>query len=83
MAAKGWGVNALQHPASVLFTVTLNFVPHVQDFLGDLRQAVEQVQKEPPSKKKGTAQIYGSVQAVPEGPIEHLLNIFTDMSLEP
>ncbi|CAF2252850.1 unnamed protein product [Brassica napus] len=43
MSSKGWHLNALQRPNSIHICVTLQHVPVVDDFLQDLREAVETV----------------------------------------
>jgi sphinganine-1-phosphate aldolase len=84
MTAKGWHLNSLQNPASIHVCVTLNVVPHAEEFLQDLRQAVEDVEKEDPEEsKKGTAGIYGMSVSIPEGPVNDLLRVWIDLFLEP
>ena len=83
--AYGWSLNDLQHPACVHLCVTLQVAPHAAEFVRDLRRSVEFVrgQTKEDGAKQGTAGIYGTVGSVPTGPVEHLLNIFTDETLAP
>jgi glutamate/tyrosine decarboxylase-like PLP-dependent enzyme len=84
MSAKGWHLNSLQNPPSIHLCVTLNVVPHTKEFLRDLRQAVEDVEKEDPEEsKKGSAGIYGMSVSIPEGPVNDLLRVWLDLFLEP
>jgi hypothetical protein len=64
--------------------MTLPMTSKVAIFLRDLHTAVAHVTKEgEQGKTKGTAGIYGAVGALPDGPVECVLNAFTDMTLTP
>lgn len=84
MSASGWALNELQSPASVHVCVTLSMVSKVAIFLRDLKTAVSQVRSEgTKGQSLGTAGIYGAVGSLPEGPVECVLNAFTDLTLAP
>lgn len=84
MAKKGWCLNDLQLPACIHLCVTLNVVPRVDTFLQELAEAVDEVRAQGPVvKKKGNAKVYGMVGSVPEGPVNQILRIFTDLTLTP
>jgi sphinganine-1-phosphate aldolase len=84
MSKRGWHLNDLQHPPCMHICITLNVVPMVQQFLDDLSESVHAVRKEGTSgKKKGSAAMYGSVGGIPEGPVNQILEIYTDLTLTP
>jgi sphinganine-1-phosphate aldolase len=84
MTRKGWCLNDLQLPACIHLCVTLNVVPHVDTFLQELEESVTEVRAQGPVvKKKGNAKVYGMVGSVPEGPVNQILRIFTDLTLTP
>mmetsp|Transcript_29804 Transcript_29804/g.54574 ORF Transcript_29804/g.54574 Transcript_29804/m.54574 type:complete len:617 (-) Transcript_29804:2399-4249(-) len=84
MSKRGWHLNDLQHPPCMHICITLNVVPMVQQFLDDLSESVHEVRKEGASaKKKGSAAMYGSVGGIPEGPVNQILEIYTDLTLTP
>ena len=84
MTKRGWSLNDLQSPACIHVCVTLNVAPRALDFLEDLKASVAEVREEGSSgMKKGNAGIYGSVGHVPEGPVNHILRTFTDLTLTP
>ena len=84
MGETDWGLVSLQSPASIHICVTLNVAPKAKDFLQDLRKAVDTVRAEGMgTRKKGTAGIYGMADSLPKGPVQHILNVFTDMTLTP
>ena len=84
MSNRGWELNSLQAPPCLHLCVTMNTIPHVQDFIDDLRESVEEVRKEgPAAKKSGSAAIYGMAGSFPAGPVDELLKCFTDQTLAP
>lgn len=84
MAKRGWDLNSLQNPPCLHLCVTMNTIPHVQDFIDDLRDSVQEVRKEgPAAKKSGSAAIYGMAGSFPAGPVDELLKCFTDQTLTP
>jgi len=84
MAKRGWDLNSLQNPPCLHLCVTMNTIPHVQDFINDLRDSVAEVREEgPAAKKSGSAAIYGMAGCLPSGPVDELLKCFTDQTLAP
>jgi sphinganine-1-phosphate aldolase len=84
MSKLGWSLNSLQSPASIHVCVTLNMTGKVWAFLNDLKAATKRVRQEGKAGgEKGTAGIYGVVGVLPTGPIQCILNAFTDMTLTP
>nr|VDC97796.1 unnamed protein product [Brassica oleracea] len=79
MSSKGWHLNALQRPNSIHICVTLQHVPVVDDFLQDLREAVETVKANPGPTTGGLAPIYGAAGKMPDrGMVNELLVSFMD-----
>ncbi|KAF8055029.1 hypothetical protein N665_1305s0016 [Sinapis alba] len=79
MSSKGWHLNALQRPNSIHICVTLQHVPIVDDFLQDLRGAVETVKANPGPITGGLAPIYGAAGKMPDrGMVNELLVSFMD-----
>ncbi|XP_060969263.1 sphingosine-1-phosphate lyase [Cannabis sativa] len=66
MSSKGWHLNALQRPNSIHICVTLQHVPAVEDFLGDLRESVKTVKENPGPINGGLAPIYGAAGRIPD-----------------
>ncbi|PON54957.1 Pyridoxal phosphate-dependent decarboxylase [Trema orientale] len=66
MTSKGWHLNALQRPNSIHICVTLQHVPVVEDFLGDLRESVNKVKENPGPISGGLAPIYGAAGRIPD-----------------
>lgn len=84
MSKRGWQLNALQNPPCLHLCVTMNTIPHVQDFIDELSESVATVRMEGPSaKKSGSAAIYGMAGGFPAGPVDELLKCFTDQTLAP
>lgn len=84
MAASGWLLNELQNPPCVHVCVTLSMTHQVATFARDLKTAVAHVKAEGrDGQSRGTAGIYGAVAALPDGPVECVLNAFTDLALAP
>jgi len=81
MSERGWSLNGLHKPAAVHLCVTLRHAqPGVADqFLEDLRAAVEQVRANP--GEKGTmAPVYGMAASVPfRGLVSDLLKKYMDL----
>ncbi|XP_010549296.1 PREDICTED: sphingosine-1-phosphate lyase [Tarenaya hassleriana] len=79
MSSKGWHLNALQRPNSIHICITLQHVPVVEEFLRELREAVETVRENPGPIKGGLAPIYGAAGRMPDrGMVEELLVSFMD-----
>lgn len=67
--AKGWHFSTLQNPGALHFAFTKLSIPVVDELIGDLESAVEELSAKPPSEKttSDVAAIYGvagSVQTV-------------------
>ncbi len=65
LEARGWTVDRQHRPASIHLTVTVNHAQIVDQYLGDLRAAVAEVQRNPKLKKSGTAPMYGMAAKLP------------------
>lgn len=63
--AAGWGVDRQQNPPTVHMTVNTTNGPIVEDYLADLRAAVDTVRAHPELSKQGGAAIYGLMSKVP------------------
>ncbi|KAI8547571.1 hypothetical protein RHMOL_Rhmol07G0206500 [Rhododendron molle] len=81
LSSKGWHLNALQRPNSIHICVTLQHVPVVEDFLKDLRDAVQTVKQNPGPISGGLAPIYGAAGKMPDRVmVQELLVDFMDAS---
>ncbi|KAF8378030.1 hypothetical protein HHK36_029363 [Tetracentron sinense] len=94
MSSRGWHLNALQRPNSIHICVTLQHVPVVEDFLRDLKEAVQivsfffvtnskdrQVKENPGPINGGLAPIYGAAGRMSDrGMVQELLVNFMDSS---
>lgn len=81
MSSKGWHLNALQRPNSIHICVTLQHVNVTEDFLKDLRDAVQTVAANPGPMKGGLAPIYGAAGKMPDrAMVQDLLVDFMDNS---
>ncbi|CAL0318807.1 unnamed protein product [Lupinus luteus] len=79
MSSKGWHLNALQRPNSIHICVTLQHVPVVENFLGDLKESVKTVKENPGPIKGGLAPIYGAAGKMPDrGTVQELLVEYMD-----
>lgn len=65
MEARGWTVDRQHRPASIHLTVTANHVGVVDDYVRDLRAAVDEVRGNPKLAKSGTAPMYGMAAKMP------------------
>lgn len=81
MSKKGWGLNSHQNPTCAHICVTASHVGNEEALLSDLRKSVEEV-KNDPSKKSGTAAIYGMTSSLPAGPVNDMLKIYNDVVLK-
>jgi hypothetical protein len=62
---------------------TVRHVGREQDFLADLKLAVEEVTSRPSmNKKEGKAAIYGMASSMPAGPINEILKVYNDVVLD-
>ena len=84
MSELGWSLNSLQNPSSIHICVTLNTVSHVPKLLQDLEKSVIKcIQKKKGNQHKGggTAAMYGMTGTLPKGPVNELVNAYTDINL--
>ena len=65
LAEKGWAVDRQHRPACVHCTVNAANAPVVDDYLADLRAAVEHVRAHPELRSEGEAAMYGMMAKVP------------------
>lgn len=65
MEARGWTVDRQQRPASIHLTVTANHAAIVDDYLADLRAALDELRANPALAKSGTAPMYGMAAKMP------------------
>lgn len=65
MDARGWQVNRNQHPPGLHAMVTAQHLAVVEDYLADLRAAVDAVRAAPELAKQGGAATYGMLAHVP------------------
>ncbi|EMD37692.1 hypothetical protein CERSUDRAFT_114330 [Gelatoporia subvermispora B] len=67
MSRKGWHLNGLSRPGAVHIAVTRLTVPHVDEFIADLKDSVREARFAPPGK--GTMMtLYGLGSSSPVGP---------------
>ncbi len=66
MDARGWHLDRQQLPPCLHLMVTPAHAGVVDRFLGDLRQAVEEVTAAPSPRGPGMAAMYGAIAAAPE-----------------
>jgi hypothetical protein len=81
MDARGWKVNRLQKPDGLHAMVTAGHLKVVDDYLRDLREAVEVVRADPQLAQQGSAATYGMLAHVPlRGMVrEKVLDLFVQM----
>ncbi|MDB4957989.1 MAG: Pyridoxal-dependent decarboxylase [Myxococcales bacterium] len=65
LEARGWTVDRQQRPSSIHLTVTANHAAIVDDYLADLRAAVDEVRGDPKLASSGTAPMYGMAAKMP------------------
>lgn len=85
MSERRWSLNGLHHPPAVHICTTLRHTqPGVaQQFLSDLREAIDEVKAEP-SKEGGMAPLYGMAATLPErGVVSDFLKFYMDMWFKP
>lgn len=79
MEARGWRLDLQQLPPCLHMMVTPVHAPIVEDFLNDLRESVEAVEKGEVTPS-GMAQMYGMIGSVPTGDAENfILDFFSDL----
>jgi sphinganine-1-phosphate aldolase len=62
---RDWNVDRQQNPPSIHCTVTSNHAAVVDEYVGDLREAVRFVQAHPDLQSRGNAAMYGMMAKVP------------------
>lgn len=79
--AKGWKVNRLQKPDGLHAMITAGHLKVVDDYLRDLREAVDVVRANPQLAQQGSAATYGMLAHVPlRGMVrEKVLDLFVQM----
>lgn len=84
MTRKGWALNAHQNPPAVHICVAIRQIGREEEFLSDLKAAVEEVRNAPKKaggeKDSGSAPIYGSVSSLPPGPVKDVLFRYLDVT---
>jgi len=85
MTKRGWSLNSLQRPACIHLCVTLKTVSFASEFVEELRECVEEVQKKGDGggKKGGNAALYGMAGSLPAGPLDDLSKCYLDVILSP
>ena len=85
LSRMGWSLNPLQSPPSINICVTENLVMVLDEFLSDLRSAVDEAKDEVSMQKKtkGTEAIYETAKMLPSGPVEYAMCKFIDATLVP
>ena len=66
LETRGWHVDRQIRPASLHFMVTPAHAGIVEEFLGDLRDAVEEVRAHPELASSGQAAMYGMMTTLPD-----------------
>ncbi|VFQ90532.1 unnamed protein product [Cuscuta campestris] len=66
LSSKGWHLNALQRPNSIHICVTLQHTSVAQDFVRDVKDAVQTVKKNPGPMTGGLAPLYGAAGRIPD-----------------
>jgi glutamate/tyrosine decarboxylase-like PLP-dependent enzyme len=62
---RGWGVDRQQHPNCIHCTVTSNHLAVIDEYLSDIRAAVQYVKAHPEAKSRGGAAMYGMAAKIP------------------
>jgi len=65
MEEKGWSVDRIQHPSGLHCMVTPRHADVVEEYLGDLKEAVDTVREHPELSRSGSAVMYGMVAHAP------------------
>ena len=84
MCQQGWHLNQLQHPSAIHLCLTrLHTAPGIASrFVSDLAWAVQTVVAQPDTEgNQGKASVYGMSQSLPDGPVNHLLASYLDLTL--
>lgn len=75
MKEKHWHVSFLVNPMCLHISMTVPFCKRADDFLRDLRTAIEEVNRDPTrfSKLTDEAELYGATEAIPKQEADSLL----------
>ena len=65
LEARGWSVDRMHRPEAIHLTVTANHAAVVDEYLADLRGALDEVRADPSLAKQGTAPMYGMAAKLP------------------
>ncbi len=65
LVKRGWHPDRQQYPSSIHVTVMAHHAPIIDDYLADLRSAVEYVQAHPGLQNEGEAAMYGMMAKIP------------------
>jgi sphinganine-1-phosphate aldolase len=65
LEARGWSVDRSQAPPAIHLTCTANHQAIIDDYLADLRAAVDEVRANPGLKQSGSAPMYGMMAKLP------------------
>ncbi|WP_432816614.1 pyridoxal phosphate-dependent decarboxylase family protein [Sulfitobacter sp. JB4-11] len=81
MEQSGWSMNRTQKPDGIHAMVTAQHLAVVEQYLADLKDAVETVRRHPEIARTGSAATYGMMSHVPmRGMVrKRVLNIFAEM----
>ncbi len=63
---KGWHLDRIQFPSALHMMVNPHHADVVDDFLKDLRDAVDEVRKNPEKVSEGEAAMYGMIASLPD-----------------
>jgi len=63
---KGWHLDRIQFPSALHMMVNPHHADVVDDFLNDLRDAIEVVRKHPEKVSEGEAAMYGMIASLPD-----------------
>ncbi|KAJ3046008.1 hypothetical protein HDV00_003756 [Rhizophlyctis rosea] len=66
LSRKGWHLNVLQNPPAIHIACTVLTVPAVDTLLGDIKEAVQALLKDPGAGDGDVAAIYGTAANVPD-----------------
>jgi glutamate/tyrosine decarboxylase-like PLP-dependent enzyme len=65
LEGRGWNLDRQKEPESVHLTVTSNHVPYVDEYVADVRAAVEHARAHPELRSQGQAAMYGMMAKMP------------------
>lgn len=82
LSKRGWHASCLQYPPGVHMSVTNFNLPQVMQFVKDVNEAVDELIKNPPSKKGSVAQLYGTAATLPESIVREGAKLIMDVILK-